>query len=203
MRYLMQKRTRSSWPHVFLGAGALDSLDAVALEVRPDVSLFVASSWITQEPILHHLGHPFAFCAHKVSPRLRPTGPPNRMSHRKWRSTKQHPSRARAGYQISCCLLSPLFLCDVLSGGPVHFFDISTDYEEYEESKAGISIRISTSTFQNVLRIERISFSIFRPTSFDLGSCTRARARGPYPRKSGSFVITPPPPHHVGLKTRP
>ena len=37
--------------HVFLGAGALDSLDALdALEVRPDVSLFVASSWITYPP---------------------------------------------------------------------------------------------------------------------------------------------------------
>ena len=32
------------------------------------------------------------------------TGPPDRVSHRKWRSTKQHPSRAREGYQISCCL---------------------------------------------------------------------------------------------------
>ena len=47
------------------------------------------------------------------------TGPPDRMSQRKWRSTKQHPSRARAGYQISCCLLSLHFLCDILSGGPV------------------------------------------------------------------------------------
>ena len=32
------------------------------------------------------------------------TGPPDRMSHRKWRSTNEQPSRARAGYQISCCL---------------------------------------------------------------------------------------------------
>ena len=32
------------------------------------------------------------------------TGPPDRMSHRIWRSTKHHPSRARAGYQIGCCL---------------------------------------------------------------------------------------------------
>ena len=47
------------------------------------------------------------------------TGPPDRMSHRKWRSTKQQPSRARAGYQISCCLLSLHVLCDILSGGPV------------------------------------------------------------------------------------
>ena len=46
------------------------------------------------------------------------------MSHRKWRSTKQHPSRARAGYQISCCLLSLHFLCDILSGGPVHSREI-------------------------------------------------------------------------------
>ena len=47
------------------------------------------------------------------------TGPPDRMSHRKWRENKQQPSRARAGYQISCCLLSLHFLCDILSGGPV------------------------------------------------------------------------------------
>ena len=53
------------------------------------------------------------------------TGPPDRMSHRKWRSTKQHPTRARAGwagYQISCCLLFLHFLCDILSGGPVFQF---------------------------------------------------------------------------------
>ena len=49
------------------------------------------------------------------------TGSPDRMSHRKWRSTKEQPSRARAGYQISCCLLSLHFLCDILSGGPVVF----------------------------------------------------------------------------------
>ena len=47
------------------------------------------------------------------------TGPPDRMLHRKWRSTKQHPSRARACYQIRCCLLSFHFLCDILLGGPV------------------------------------------------------------------------------------
>ena len=47
------------------------------------------------------------------------TGPPDRMSYRKWRSTQQQPSRARAGYQISCCLLSLHFLCDIVSGGPV------------------------------------------------------------------------------------
>ena len=47
------------------------------------------------------------------------TGRVDSMSHRKWRETKQHPSRASAGYQISCCLLSLNFLCDILSGGPV------------------------------------------------------------------------------------
>ena len=36
------------------------------------------------------------------------------VAQRKWRSTKQQPSRARAGYQISCCLLSLHFLCDIL-----------------------------------------------------------------------------------------
>ena len=37
------------------------------------------------------------------------------MSHWKWRETKQHPSRARSGYQISCCLVSLHFLCDILA----------------------------------------------------------------------------------------
>ena len=38
-----------------------------------------------------------------------------RMSHWKWRETKQHPSRARSGNQISCCLVSLHFLCDILA----------------------------------------------------------------------------------------
>ena len=41
----------------------------------------------------------------------------DRMSHRKWRKTKQHPSRAAPSHQISCCLVH--FLCDILSDHPV------------------------------------------------------------------------------------
>ena len=41
------------------------------------------------------------------------------MSLRKWRETKQHPSRARSGHQIICCLVFLHFLCDILSGRPV------------------------------------------------------------------------------------
>ena len=52
------------------------------------------------------------------------TGPVDRMSHRKRRETNQQPSRARAGYPISCCLLSLHFLCDILSGGPVDVGEI-------------------------------------------------------------------------------
>ena len=37
------------------------------------------------------------------------------MSHRKWRETKQYPSRATSGHQISCSLVSLYFLCDILS----------------------------------------------------------------------------------------
>ena len=51
-----------------------------------------------------------------------PTGRPDRMSHRKWRESKQQPSRARSawsGNQLSCCLVSLHFLCDILSGRPV------------------------------------------------------------------------------------
>ena len=38
-----------------------------------------------------------------------------RISHWKWRETKQQPSRARSGHQISCCLVSYNFLCDILA----------------------------------------------------------------------------------------
>ena len=49
------------------------------------------------------------------------TGRPVMMLHRKWRESKQQPSRARSGHQISCCLVSLHFLCDtdILSGCPV------------------------------------------------------------------------------------
>ena len=60
------------------------------------------------------------------------TWPPDRMSHRKWRAApKQHPSRAREDYQISCCLLSLHFLCDILSGGPVHCSAVITLCRRY------------------------------------------------------------------------
>ena len=36
-----------------------------------------------------------------------------RMSHWKWRETKLQPSRARSGHQISGCLVSLHFLCDI------------------------------------------------------------------------------------------
>ena len=48
------------------------------------------------------------------------TGRPDRMSHRKWGETKQQPSKARSGHQISCSLVSLHFLCDILSGPPVN-----------------------------------------------------------------------------------
>ena len=38
-----------------------------------------------------------------------------RMLHWKWRETKQQPSRARSDHQISCCLASIYFLCDILA----------------------------------------------------------------------------------------
>ena len=36
------------------------------------------------------------------------------MSHRKWSETKQQPRRGSSGHQISCCLVSLHFLCDIL-----------------------------------------------------------------------------------------
>ena len=41
------------------------------------------------------------------------------LPNRKWRETKQQPSRARSGHQTSCYLVSLHFLCDILSGHPV------------------------------------------------------------------------------------
>ena len=38
-----------------------------------------------------------------------------RMSYWKWRETTLQPSRARSGHQISCCLVSLHFLCDILA----------------------------------------------------------------------------------------
>ena len=49
------------------------------------------------------------------------TGRLDRMlSYRKWRETKQQPSRNRSGHQISCCLVSLHFLCAILSSRPVY-----------------------------------------------------------------------------------
>ena len=45
----------------------------------------------------------------------------DRMSQRKRRETKQPPSWPRSGNQISSCLVSLHFLCDILSTGPVLF----------------------------------------------------------------------------------
>ena len=38
-----------------------------------------------------------------------------RMSHWKWRESKVQPGRVRSGHQISCCLVSLHFLCDILA----------------------------------------------------------------------------------------
>ena len=51
----------------------------------------------------------------------RPTGRPDRMSHRKFRETKQQPSRASSGHHISCCLVSLHLLYSILSSHPVEF----------------------------------------------------------------------------------
>ena len=42
------------------------------------------------------------------------TGRIDSMSHRKWRETKQQPSRARSVHQLSCFLVCLHFLCDIL-----------------------------------------------------------------------------------------
>ena len=53
------------------------------------------------------------YCDAQVSVIQKTTGPSDRMSHRKWRETKQQLSRARSGHQISCCLVSCATSCPV------------------------------------------------------------------------------------------
>ena len=43
-----------------------------------------------------------------------------RMLYWKWRETKLQPSRANSGHQISCCLVSLQFLCNILAPITVH-----------------------------------------------------------------------------------
>ena len=57
--------------------------------------------------------------SHGARKSLGNTGRLDRMSHRKWWETKQQQSRARLGHQISCCLVSLHFLCEILSSHPV------------------------------------------------------------------------------------
>ena len=64
------------------------------------------------------------------------------MSHRKRRETMQQPSRARSGHQISCCLVSLHFLCDILSTGPVHLHlppPEASDWREREIEKRSMN----------------------------------------------------------------
>ena len=56
------------------------------------------------------------------------TGQPDRMSQRKRRETKQHPSRTRAGYQISCWLVSLHLMCDILSSHPTYPVEVLHSY---------------------------------------------------------------------------
>ena len=46
-----------------------------------------------------------------------PTVPVCRMPHRKWRETKEQPSRSKSGHQISCCWNSLHFLAVILPRG--------------------------------------------------------------------------------------
>ena len=59
------------------------------------------------------------------------------MSHRKWRESKQQPSRARSGNKLSCCFVSLLFLCDILSGRPVRDRQGRRDSREGGREEAG------------------------------------------------------------------
>ena len=54
-----------------------------------------------------------------------------RMSHWKWRESKQQPSRARSGHQISCCLVSLHLLCDILSTITVIITSIAINKNNY------------------------------------------------------------------------
>ena len=54
-----------------------------------------------------------------VSDAAESTGPPDNMSHRKWRESKQQLIWFPALALLGCCLVSLHFLWNILSGGPV------------------------------------------------------------------------------------
>ena len=81
----------------------------------------ILTSWVSSAWVLLRI-YMFSLWALRISHMTHAYRRPDRMSHRKWRETKQQPSRARSGHQISCWLVSLHFLCDILSGRPVCAF---------------------------------------------------------------------------------
>ena len=53
------------------------------------------------------------------------TGPIDWISHRKWRETREQLIRLPELALLGCCLVSLLFLCDILSTGPVLLSSLS------------------------------------------------------------------------------
>ena len=137
----------------------------------------------------------------------------------KWRETKQYPSRARSGNQISCCLFSLHFLYDMLHSGTVdqnmpkkwepHI--LSFDAKDHHASphvktgraanrkqvwerrlngaKAFGAIRIGSPIWN--VSIGNIFFSTIRPNPKGI-KCSAVGVLSPRPRHSGKHVsITP------------
>ena len=80
------------------------------------VGVSVTSLMIVTPPAMPHniAKFPGEFC----------TGRPGRMSQRKWRKTKQQPSRARSGHQIICCSVSLHFpVSSVQKPGGCHGYE--------------------------------------------------------------------------------
>ena len=96
------------------------------------------------------------------------------MSHRKWRETKQQPSRARSGHKISSCLVSLLFLCDIPSShavdqkcskGKTYLFisRITVTLTNSLSSKASKAVNIFMTLVKVLLHFHRCAVTQLRP----------------------------------------
>ena len=82
--------------------------------------MFQLLCWTNKQGERLILRHPSVYLSPRLFVQQRPCiGRLDRIAHRKWRETKEHPSRATSSHQISCSLVSLHFLCNILPSHPI------------------------------------------------------------------------------------
>ena len=121
----------------------------------------------------------------------------SKMSHRKWRATKHHPSRATSGHQISCFLVSLHFLCDILSKSPcICFKAVSYSHDTEMQYKAVLPTYYDLAISKHVMEIADTYCLIYSSLSCLKTSCMVGHLRtSTYLRKNeqeGNVLIKVP-----------